>query len=544
MTSALQRSIQRTQREPLIGRDDMVENNAGGMVFQISDIQRLRRFLIIGTDGGTYYTGERDLTRENVDFVVDMIKRDGARVVDTVHGVSVGGNAPKNDQAIFTLALCIIHGDADVRERALLVFNAVVRIGTHLFQFMDFYKKLGGGFGRSVKRTVANWYNHFALNEGGVDRLAYQMCKYRNRAGWTHRDVLRVVHPKTDNPAIKDLFDWACHPTKWKGDNIPLLVRSFEMLQLAADSKSAAFTLELDHELSHDMLPTHLKDKVTWQELLPRLPLRALIRQLPTLTRLDMLRPLSDNVEIVRSKLTNADALKRARIHPLHALVAHEIYKTGRSDRGRATWTPNRQVVDMLDECMHMTFDQLDEFNQRVYVGLDVSGSMGSQYGERAGPLTAAQAGAAITLALIRQTKRSVAYGFASDRTWGSLDMRDLHIGKQSSLDDVMRNVVKMTFGPTDCAMPMLHATNEGLLVDLFVVITDNETWHGEVHPSVALRHYRKEMGINAKLIVIGLTSTGFSIADPRDAYMMDIAGFDPSIPTIIEGFMGEGETE
>ena len=46
--------------------------------------------------------------------------------------------------------------------------------------------------------------------------------------------------------------------------------------------------------------------------------------------------------------------------------------------------------------------------------------------------------------------------------------------------------------GGTDCALPMLHAKKKKLEIDVFIVYTDNETWYGRVHPSAALRQYRK----------------------------------------------------
>ncbi len=42
-----------------------------------------------------------------------------------------------------------------------------------------------------------------------------------------------------------------------------------------------------------------------------------------------------------------------------------------------------------------------------------------------------------------------------------------------------------------------------------------------------ALRDYRKKTGIAAKLVVVGMVSNGFSIADPDDGGMLDVVGFD-----------------
>jgi 60 kDa SS-A/Ro ribonucleoprotein len=76
--------------------------------------------------------------------------------------------------------------------------------------------------------------------------------------------------------------------------------------------------------------------------------------------------------------------------------------------------------------------------------------------------------------------------------------------------------------------------------VDVFVVYTDNETWAGQVHPSQALRAYRERTGIAAKLIVVGITATKFTIADPNDAGMLDVVGFDTATPQLISGFAAQ----
>jgi 60 kDa SS-A/Ro ribonucleoprotein len=74
-------------------------------------------------------------------------------------------------------------------------------------------------------------------------------------------------------------------------------------------------------------------------------------------------------------------------------------------------------------------------------------------------------------------------------------------------------------------------------MVDTFVVLTDNETWAGNIKPVQALQSYRETHNPNAKLVVVGMTSTGFSIADPNDSGMLDVVGFDANILPIISEF-------
>lgn len=91
--------------------------------------------------------------------------------------------------------------------------------------------------------------------------------------------------------------------------------------------------------------------------------------------------------------------------------------------------------------------------------------------------------------------------------------------------------------GGTDCALPMLYAKKKKLEVDIFIVYTDNETWFGKVHPSEALKQYRKASGLPSKLIVCGMASNEFTIADPNDRGMLDMAGFDSAAPEVIHNF-------
>ena len=119
------------------------------------------------------------------------------------------------------------------------------------------------------------------------------------------------------------------------------------------------------------------------------------------------------------------------------------------------------------------------------------------------------------------------------------LSMRDL--SPRQRLDDVMKRISGLDFGGTDCALPMLEALNHQWPIDLFVIYTDSETWAGRIHPSQALREYRERMGIPAKLVVVGMASNGFTIADPADAGMLDVVGFDPAVPQVIADFATGG---
>ena len=50
-------------------------------------------------------------------------------------------------------------------------------------------------------------------------------------------------------------------------------------------------------------------------------------------------------------------------------------------------------------------------------------------------------------------------------------------------------------------------------------------------------RDYRRASGIDARLVVVGMVSNGFTIADPNDPGMLDVVGFDTATPQLISDF-------
>jgi 60 kDa SS-A/Ro ribonucleoprotein len=110
-------------------------------------------------------------------------------------------------------------------------------------------------------------------------------------------------------------------------------------------------------------------------------------------------------------------------------------------------------------------------------------------------------------------------------------------LSRDKTLESVVDHLRRIPMGGTDCAAPMLYAVEKRLKIDVFVVYTDSETWSGAVHPVEALRRYRQASGIQAKLIVVGMLSNRFTVADPTDAGMLDVVGFDTNAPQVMADF-------
>lgn len=557
------------QRTVLPGREaDMVTNNAGGVVFKTSPWDSLDRFLILGSEGGTYYAEERKLTQEQAQNVYQLLREDGERVVQRVVEISDSGRAPKNDPALFVLAMASAADNVKVRRAALAALPKVARIGTHLFHYAAFVEGFRG-WGRALRNAVADWYL-----EKPVDQLALQVIKYQQRDGWSHRDLIRLSHPHTNDPQRDAILRWtlggveetrSTEHTRGKGKVVKTAradvshalhsqILAFETAKTA--SVEQVIKLIKDHNLPREAIPTqYLNDVRVWEALLENMPMTAMIRNLATMTRVGLLASGSAGTAKVLSQLGSADALRKARVHPVAILAALTTYGSGRSARGSSVWTPVKEVTDALDAAFYTSFGNVTPTGKNTLLALDVSGSMASGNVNGIEGLTPRSASAAMALVTANVESNYEFIGF-TDSGWKAdgttTERRSLYGGGYGSsvkvlnikptmrLHEVINYVNRLNFSGTDCALPILWAKAHKVPVENFSVYTDNETYAGTVHPSKALEVYRKDTGIPAKLAVFGMRTNDFTIADPKDSGMMDIVGFDTNAPQIVSDFFSK----
>lgn len=452
--------------------------------------------------------------------------------------ISEAGRAPKNDPALFVLAMCAGLGDDATRRTALEALPRVARTGTHLFHFAEYVEGFRG-WGKGLRHAVANWYEARAPRD-----LAYQLIKYRQRDGWSHRDLLRLAHPRADGERNK-LYKWAVDgwQQEWAVTEEELrsglgLILAFEQAQRAENEGFLCDLIRRDR-LPQEAVPDQWKhNPAVWEALLEHMPMTAMLRNLGNMAACGLLVPGAFKpIAKVCDAVANQDALRKARVHPVQVLVAMLVYQQGCGMRGHNSWPVVPQVVDALDKAFYLAFGNVEPTGKRIVLALDISSSMTG--GACAGilGLTPRIGSAAMALVTANVEPNYVVVGF-SER------LRPLDISPRQRLDDVCRYIDGLPFGGTDCALPMLWALENKVEADAFIIYTDSETWAGDVHPAQALQQYRHKTGIPAKLVVVGMVSNGFTIADPNDAGMLDVVGFDAATPQVISDFIAEARPE
>lgn len=452
------------QNKPLVG-EKQVQNYAGGYVYEIDKWTHLRRFLILGTEGGSYYVDQSKLTEDSCKNVIACIKEDGVRAVNEIVEISDQGRAPKNDPAIFTLALACTHGDDKTKKVAYNAITKVCRIGTHLFTFMELVTQLRG-WSRGLREGVAKYYT-----ERDVDSLGYQLVKYQNRGTWSHHDVLNLIHPVPVDDQMDTLFGYIVKKDV-NIETLPKIVGAFEDLKKYNKDRKKAVEYIKEYNLPREAIPTELLNDVeVWEALLEKMPMTALIRNLGKMSSIGLVSDnLQDATKKVVSKLTNADELHKARVHPISVLMALKTYAQGKGMKGKLSWVTVPNVVDALNEAFHMSFKNVEPTGKNYLLGIDVSSSMEGGWGTARNVLSSAEMAAAMAMVTARTESNYSCMGFADI-------FRNLGITPRMSLTEVLSRTRAMNFGSTDCSLPMTYAGQKNLPVDVFIVYcVDTET--------------------------------------------------------------------
>jgi 60 kDa SS-A/Ro ribonucleoprotein len=537
MTDALEQIVTRRGRVSTPQREQadksQVPNSAGGWTFKVTGETRIHRFLTLGVEGGTFYTGKRELVKDNASVVLDWAANHSSELVRHAVEVSEAGRAPRNQPALFALAAAQHFGDVEGRRAAAAALPLVARTGTHLFTWAKYLEQFQG-WGPLARRAASSWY----LGKD-PEQLAYQLVKYRQREGWTHADVLKMAHPRPrhdDGTLMADhdrLFSWLTGRARDNDGELPKWVLAYERAREIergdAKAKAAHYVRLIE---SYPGLPWEaLPDEAMAQDAVLRalvdagMPQTALMRQLPKLTQHGVLAPMGKHLRAVCDQLRDPERLLKGRVHPVSVLLALKTYAAGHSLKGSGTWTPVQQVIDALNDAFYAAFPAVEPAGKRTLIATDTSGSMG--WSIAGYPFRAVEVVGALALVTAAREPEYGIYKFSSD-------LSPLAISPRMRLDDVESVMLRSWGGSTDCATPMVYATKNRLSVDTFQVYTDNETWFGGIHPHQALEQYRQASGINASLQVIAVTPTDFSIADPDDPRQLDVSGFDSDVPALL----------
>ena len=513
------------QTQPIPGREvEMRQGRSGGFMFDAGIWKMLRRCLLIGTDQSTYYAGKKELTEDFVTVVRQAIAENPNKVAEEILYAS-DGRAINNSTPIFALVLLSMGEAPEAKKAFREIFPQVVRTGSHFYEWLSYTKSLRG-FGKVVREVGKTW-----LSREDVKGLAYQLLKYQQRQGFSHRDALRLFHVNPPTEDHRQLFEWVVKGWEELPAEIPSPVLAqiwwYEWLKRNPEKTHEAIA---QGHLTHEMTaPVAKMDKQAWQLLFDEMPIGAMLRNLGSLTELGVLRADEPaNIDRVQSVLNNKERLRKGRIHPIDVLKALKTYQSGgQLGRSQKTWNPVARLVDVLEKAVELSFEVVEPTGKVFMHAVDVSGSMSGGVVDSVG-LSCCEIATTMALVTAKAEKNYIIRGFATD-------FRDLGITSKDTFSSAVAKASNQNFGGTDASVAYDWMIKNKFKADVICFWTDSESWSGYRHPSQALAQYRQKVNPNIKAVYVTLAPYQITLVDPKDPLSWDMGGFDPNTPRVIQ---------
>jgi 60 kDa SS-A/Ro ribonucleoprotein len=545
----------------------LTTSHQGGETYKLKNLEltRLTRFLILGTETGSFYQSSKELTRENSTVAQKLLDNPetGPAAVAEIVRVSHEGLAEKQDATLFCLALATRSSNLATRQAAYQAIVPVCRTLSQLCTFLNFRFALGGvDGGKLVGKKIKNardkdgkpiderYGNHASsdglrralrrwLNAQIDENLAYQIIKYPQREGITFRDILRLAKPVADSPirgelygyAVKgELHDLSANPEIWR--------RLDAVRKVGIDGVRPDQVAEMirEYDLPREVVRTEmLNDPVVWEALLQNMPVMAMVRNLGKMTSIGLFKD-SQNKKLVVDRLHDEQRITKSRIHPLALFAAQNTYQSGHGLKGNLSWNADSKIVDALGDAFDLSFKNVTPSGKRILLAIDTSGSMRG-YANSSSMSSASALSAVMALVILRSEDNVDVIGVDTSI------QRNLGLSGKMRPIDAANQIAKYGGGGTYLELPFDYARQNGPY-DAIMLFTDSE------NGGMGLRKAQEQFvsgGEHRRIILAQMVanSYGWTKADNQDwntvgRKSLEIVGFDPSIGKLTSDFLAE----
>src|ERR1017187_5941719 len=330
-------------------------NEAGGPAYTLSPKHTLAQYAATGCLNSTYYASADDQLQK----VLSLAREVDAEFIAKTAVYAREKGFMKDIPAVLCAAL-------SVKDAQLLrsVFDRVINDGKMLRNFVQVLRSGVVGrksLGTVSKKLVQRWLESrtdeqlFRASVGNAPSLA---------------DLVKMVHPKPGNATREALYGYLLGRPH-RAEALPEIVKQFEAFK--------AGKRDVVPDVAFQMLTALDLGQAEWTAIAKKAPWQMTRMNLNTFAR----HGVFDNevmVKLIANRLADADAVKRARVFPYQLLMA---FKAAGGD------VPSL-IRNALQDAMEVATENVPRIARKVYVCLDVSGSMSSPVtGNRAGATTA-----------------------------------------------------------------------------------------------------------------------------------------------------------
>jgi 60 kDa SS-A/Ro ribonucleoprotein len=491
-------------------------NHAGGPSYTRSLEEQCLQVLMTGVFQDTYYADQQTLVKEALTIFQQMALKDSvlfAKMIVFARNRGFIRTAP--------ITALVVLSTADVVSFCQ-AFPQVVRTPNDLKDFVVVIRsrQLRQGMGRAVKRAIGDWLNN--LSE-------YHAIKYGSKGSdWSLRDILRLVRPVPKDQRTSVLYNYLRDGLTTENSlGVKDLLPQVATVELLKDTTDAPTQLQLIAEgrLPYEVVVGAIKPRVEiWTALMEQMPIFALLRHLNTLNKAGVFNDRKA-VTYVVGRLTDQKVIKNSKILPFQFFTAHNSLDT---DVPRA-------ISEAVETALEISFENVPMIPGRVCVGPDTSGSMGSQVSVQ-GKTRFIDIAAIFTAAMLRKTDDALILPFDTQ----------VHACRLSSRDTLMttaRSLASHRGGGTNVGAPLELLLAKQIVVDVFIGVTDCESWHGRGFMP-AWREYKKKVNPNAKAFLLTIAPYRHSVAPESEKDVYFIYGWSQNVLPYIAHTVSGGSTQ
>lgn len=484
-------------------------NLAGGKAYSLSDKHALAQFACTGMFGGTFYADAKSQL-DQIKKLVDNV--DPAFIADLA--VYSRQSAFMKDMPAYLLAVLAVR-DIDLFKAT---FPKVMDNGKMIRNFVQIVRSGVTGrksLGTAPKRMIKEW-----LETRKDDQIFYDSVGNEPSLS----DVVKMVHPRPETKSREALYGYITG-RKYDAALLPGIVTEFETFKSNLEGKVP--------NVNFQMLTALPLTARNWETIAENAKWQMTRMNLNTFARHGVFKN-SILTKDITARLRDAKQIAKAKVFPYQLFTAF-LHTQGSAEVPES-------VVNALQDAMEHAIANIPEFDGKIFIGVDISGSMDSAVsGDRAvvSKISCRQVAALIASAIKRKNENTEVFTFDTEARKVNLNARD----------SVMTNakIIAAPGGGTDCAATVRLLNAEKRTGDVVIIISDNESWVDRQGVSFGGRATGlmgewakfKQNSPKAKLVCIDLQPNGYTQApDARDR--LNVGGFSDSVFTVVSEFLKE----
>lgn len=464
----------------------------------------LLRFIAFGEDRGVVDLGARgpsEALRTRIQAKV------AAAHPELLARLDPADSAP--EARAFVLAACVRAPEGPLRDAARARVaelcgprgDDVLRLARHLHEL--------GGWGRGVRGAVGRWYVEATLED-----LVNAGLRTTPVPGWTHRDVLRLTHPRTEDASRNAILGWLATPpnTPPAPDVGPPRLRAVRAAGLAARPDEVVDLLGA-HALPPAVVPERLRADPAVRAALARFaPLASLAPEVGRWAQADLPPEVLDALSI----RAEAEGAPESAPHLLSIAAALE----GRAPEFAARARRGAQAG--LREAHH---------GGSTWLALDISGTMARRPARGDEGTTCAAAARALAR-VVGSGPTDRVFGFTADgwtdapdprgRAAGLTELTECGLSSDAELDHTLE---RLRLGAVDPTLPLRRAAHVGAEVHSFVVVSTEFAPEDRARARAARAAYTAATGHPTRLALVGLGAASVSGGPDREADALSVSG-------------------